>query len=88
MNDYQFGLTDKGRERARRLVEHCTYFGAAPVPLSDYIDRRTGTVAHEATSHADDLKAGLRRLLINQRMLPARAGDQFGPRPVPVWRGG
>ena len=38
MNDYQFGLTDKGRERIRRLVEHCTYFGAAPVALSDYID--------------------------------------------------
>ena len=37
MNDYQYQLTDNGRERARRLAEHCTYFGAAPVALSDYI---------------------------------------------------
>ena len=38
MNDYQYQLTDKGRERARRLAQHCTYFGSAPVALSDYID--------------------------------------------------
>ena len=29
MNDYQYQLTDLGRERARRLVEHCSYFGSA-----------------------------------------------------------
>lgn len=35
--DYIYQLTDLGRERARRLSEHCTYFGAAPVSLRDYI---------------------------------------------------
>ena len=33
MNDYLYQLTEPGRERARRFVEHCTYFGAAPVTL-------------------------------------------------------
>ncbi len=38
MGDYEYQLTDMGRERARRYAEHCAYFGAAPVSLSDYID--------------------------------------------------
>ena len=37
MNDYQYQLTDLGRERARRYSQHCTYFGAAPVSLADYV---------------------------------------------------
>ena len=40
-NDYVYQLTDLGRERAKKLAEHCTYFGAAPVPLADYIDSVT-----------------------------------------------
>lgn len=36
-NDYEYELTDVGRERARRYLEECTYFGTAPVPLRDYI---------------------------------------------------
>ena len=37
MNDFQYQLTDLGRERARRYCDHCTYFGAAPVSLKDYV---------------------------------------------------
>lgn len=37
-HDYIFQLTEKGRERARREIEKCTFFGAAPVPLRDYIE--------------------------------------------------
>ena len=42
MNDYVYQLTDLGRERARRMMEHCTYFGAAPVSLSSVITRTRG----------------------------------------------
>ena len=35
--DYQYELTDLGRDRARHLSETCTYFGTAPVPLGQYI---------------------------------------------------
>ncbi len=38
LNDYVFGLTDKGRERARRHAQISTYYGATPVALSDYIE--------------------------------------------------
>jgi predicted ATPase with chaperone activity len=69
MNDYQFGLTDKGRERARRLIEHCTYFGAAPVALVDYIasvKSQSLTIQHPTP---DDLKRAFDDLLINDQML-------------------
>ena len=50
MNDYLYQLTDIGRERARRLAEHCTYFGAAPVSLKDYIAGVTSPIADQAAS--------------------------------------
>lgn len=37
MNDFIYALTDLGRQRAKSLMEQCTYIGAAPVPLEDYI---------------------------------------------------
>src|SRR5262245_23049049 len=36
VGDYEYVLTDLGRERARRYSDECSYFGAAPVPLKDY----------------------------------------------------
>ena len=69
MNDYVYTLTDLGRERARRLSEHCTYFGAAPVSLKDYIASITAqslTVQHPTV---DDLRRAFSDLLINQKML-------------------
>ena len=37
MNDYVYQLTDLGRERAKRHQLNCTYFGAAPVTVNDYV---------------------------------------------------
>jgi len=69
MNDYQYQLTDMGRERARRLAEHCTYYGAAPVSLTEYINcvkAQSLTTQHPTV---EDLKRAFDDLLINQRML-------------------
>jgi hypothetical protein len=74
MNDFQYLLSDLGRERARRQSAHCTYFGAAPVCLADYIasvkgqslTRQQPTVAHLHEAFDD--------LLLNQRLL-----DRLGP---------
>jgi DNA-binding PadR family transcriptional regulator len=69
MNDYQYQLTDKGRERARRLAEHCTYFGAAPVALSEYIASVAAQSLTMQHPTSDDLRRAFEDLLINQRML-------------------
>ena len=69
MNDYLYQLTDVGRERARRLADHCTYFGAAPVSLKDYtaaISVQSLTRQHPTVA---DLQRAFADLLINPRML-------------------
>lgn len=69
MNDYVYQLTDMGRERARRYTESCTYFGAAPVALKDYVasvGRQSLTKQHPTV---EDLKRAFGDLLINPRML-------------------
>ncbi len=69
MNDYVYQLTDLGRERAKKFTEHCTYFGAAPVPLVAYIDsvkRQTLTDQHPTE---EDLHRAFEDLLIDKKML-------------------
>lgn len=74
MNDYVYQLTDIGRERARRLAEHCTYFGAAPVCLQHYIDSvgLQSLVTQQPTM--TDLRQAFTDLLLPDRML-----NRLGP---------
>jgi hypothetical protein len=74
MNDYEYTLTEIGRERARRQTEQCTYFGAAPVVLSDYIASVKAQSLTKQHPTAEDLKRAFEDLLINKRML-----DRLGP---------
>jgi len=37
LGDYVYTLTDQGRQRAKVAMEQCSYIGAAPVPLEDYL---------------------------------------------------
>ncbi len=43
VNDYLYELTESGRDRVRVHYERSTYFGTAPVSLSDYV---AGVAAH------------------------------------------
>jgi len=38
LEDYFYQLTEAGHERARRLLQQCTYAGVAPVPMDAYLD--------------------------------------------------
>ncbi len=74
MNDYTYQLTDLGRERARRLWAHCTYFGAAPVSLKDYLEAvklQSLTQQHPTVAH---LRRAFEDLVINPRTL-----ERLGP---------
>ncbi len=69
MNDYVYQLTDLGRERSRRYMEHCTYYGSAPVSLTDYI---LGVSAQSLTKQhpsQDDLSRAFSDILVNPNML-------------------
>jgi predicted ATPase with chaperone activity len=37
MGDFEYDLTEDGRQRAHWHADRCTYCGAAPVPLADYV---------------------------------------------------
>jgi hypothetical protein len=74
MNDFIYQLTDLGRERAHRFSLHCTYFGAAPVSLKDYV---AGVHAQSLVGQhptPDDLHRAFEGLLLNRKML-----DKLGP---------
>ncbi len=74
MNDYQYQLTELGRERARRLVAHCSYFGSAPVSLKDYIAGvQAQSITHQRPS-PESLQRAFADLQLDRRML-----DRLGP---------
>jgi len=73
MNDYVHALTEAGRDRARSNNQKTTYYGAAPVPVSQYI-RGVGLQSIESQHPSlDDLKRAFADLLIPEALL-ARLG--------------
>jgi hypothetical protein len=67
--DYQYQLTDMGREKAKRLTEHCTYYGAAPVSLRDYIASVSAQSLTKRHPSAEDLARAFEDLKVNEKML-------------------
>ena len=56
MGDYVFELTESGTHRAHRYADRCTYFGAAPVGLTDYIESVFRQSVRHAAPTLNDLK--------------------------------
>lgn len=69
MNDYIYQLTGKGRDYAKKLTDHCTYYGAAPVQLKDYIESVGKQTIADQHPTEDDLARAFEDLLIDKRML-------------------
>lgn len=73
-NDYVYILTESGRAIARNHLSDCTYYGACPVPLTDYINSvRYQTIEGQYPKKADLVRA-FSDLLINPMML-----NRLGP---------
>ncbi|MCC9603791.1 ATPase with chaperone activity [Stieleria sp. JC731] len=73
-NDYVYILTETGRQIARNHSVDCTYFGACPVRLSDYINSvKYQTIEGQYPKKADLVRA-FSDLLINPKML-----NRLGP---------
>lgn len=69
IGDYEYILTDIGRERARRYSEECTYFGAAPVSLKDYVKSIKAQTITNFSTTITDLRRAFSDLIINEAML-------------------
>lgn len=74
MNDYEYQLSDLGRERARRFSMTCTYFGSAPVALDDYIAGVESQSIDKQNPAPEDLQNAFEDLILNKRIL-----DRLGP---------
>lgn len=72
--DSEWVITDAGRERGKRYYDECTYFGAAPVSLEDYVHSVSAqTIAGQVVT-ADELRKAFDGLIINSEML-----NKLGP---------
>lgn len=69
MNDYVYELSDQGLVRARRRAEHCTYFGAAPVRISDYIDAMRRQAVDKVKPTPADLRRAFRDLQLSDAVV-------------------
>lgn len=69
MNDYIYQLTGVGRERGKKLAEHCTYYGASPVPIDDYIASVAKQTIADQHPTETDLANAFSDLLIDKKML-------------------
>ena len=74
VNDFMYQITDHGRDTARRLALRCTYFGAAPVSLEDYVEAVVAQGLTDARPGPADLERAFADLLLDQSMF-----DQLGP---------
>lgn len=74
MGDYEYVITDFGRERARRFAEECSYYGAAPVSLQDYLKAMAAQSIAEQVVTPEHLHKAFKDLIISREML-----DQLGP---------
>ncbi len=74
LNDYIYQLTDLGRERARRHAQHCTYFGAAPVSLDDYVESVRQQSLTKQRPKPAELESAFRDILLSKKML-----NRLGP---------
>jgi len=68
INDYVHQLTPLGVERTRRYSEVCTYFGAAPVSLADYIAAVPQQSLRRQQPTSDNLRRALADLVISREL--------------------
>ena len=67
VGDYEYELTDDSQPKARREYEHCSYCGAAPVRLDEYI----ASVAHQSVRKAKPKLAQVAAALADLTLPPA-----------------
>ncbi|HID20994.1 MAG TPA: AAA family ATPase [Planctomycetaceae bacterium] len=72
--DYEFTLTESGRDRAKRFSEECTYFGAAPVCLKDYLKAMEAQSIAKQTVSEEALRDAFSDLVVSDDLL-----DRLGP---------
>ena len=74
LNDYNYSLTENGRERARAALQVCAYSGPAPVPLMNYV-----LSAEAQTIRAESPKAPQLRKAFDDISVDEALFESLGP---------
>jgi hypothetical protein len=74
LNDYCYSLTEQGAARARVAMQACSYVGAVPVPLDDYVTSVEAQSVRAEAAGREQLTAALRGISIEPELL-----DLLGP---------
>lgn len=69
LEDYVFQLTEAGFDRARREDQHCSYAGAAPVPLDAYMAAIANQSLQQSSLTIEKLRAAFSNLLLSENLL-------------------
>jgi hypothetical protein len=74
VGDYNYAPTDKGRERAMRYLDECSYFGSAPVSLEDYLRAMSAQSIAKQEATEEDLMRAFKDLIFEEPMF-----ERLGP---------
>ena len=74
MDDFQYQLSDSGQQRAADYAAECTYFGAAPVSLPDYLHAMEAQSIAKQQASVGDLERAFGDLSMHPSLL-----DRLGP---------
>lgn len=74
LNDYNYVLTETGRERAAAASQICSYVGPAPVPLMDYVLSAEAQTIRAESPKRSQLKAAFQDISINEALF-----ESLGP---------
>ena len=72
--DFEYSITETGRDRARMMSVECSYYGAAPVPLKDYLVAMAAQSIAKQSVSVENLHEAFADLIMNKKML-----DTLGP---------
>ena len=67
--DFLYELTELGSEQARRYWDHCTYFGAVPVALNDYVASVLAQSVRKQNPKIREIQQALDGLSISPEMI-------------------
>ena len=74
LNDYNYALTEQGRDRAIAYAQSCSYSGPAPVPLMDYVLSVEAQTIRAESPKRNQLRAAFRDISINETLF-----ESLGP---------
>ena len=74
LNDYNYSLTENGRDRARVALKACAYAGPAPVPLIDYVMSAEAQTIRAESPKRTHLRQAFGDISIDERLF-----ESLGP---------